>query len=126
VRESEVAALAVGIRVRRVKITAFALSAFYAGIAGGLFTTFSTFIHPDSLGFQTTITVLTMIVVGGLGSTVGAVTGAIVFGIAAEVLRSNPAYQEMIYGLILMGFMMFLPKGLSSLMGGHLWRRARG
>lgn len=125
VRESEVAALAVGIGVRRVKITAFALSAFYAGIAGGLFTIFSTYIHPDSLGFQTTITVLTMIVVGGLGSTSGAVAGAIVFGIASELLRSQPAYQEMIYGAILMGFMMFLPRGLATLaLPGR--RRAHG
>lgn len=119
VRESEVAALAVGIRVRQVKIAAFALSAFYAGIAGGLFSTFSTFVHPDSLGFQTTITVLTMIVVGGLGSIPGAIVGAVVFGIVAEMLRSTPAYQEIIYGMILMGFMMFLPRGFASLVGGR-------
>ncbi len=76
VRESEVAAAAVGIDVRRTKLLAFTLSAFLAGAAGGLFTTFSTFIHPDSLGFQTTILVLTMIVVGGVGSVTGALGGA--------------------------------------------------
>jgi branched-chain amino acid transport system permease protein len=115
VRESEVAALAVGIKVRQVKVVAFALSGLYAGIAGGLLNSFSTFVHPDSLGFQTTITVLTMIVVGGLGSIPGAIAGAFVFGIVAELLRSTPAYQQIIYGLILMGFMMFLPRGLASL-----------
>jgi branched-chain amino acid transport system permease protein len=115
VRESEVAALAVGIRVRQVKVAAFALSGLYAGIAGGLFNSFTTFVHPDSLGFQTTITVLTMIVVGGLGSIAGAIAGAFVFGIVAELLRSTPAYQQIIYGLILMGFMMYLPRGLASL-----------
>ena len=102
-----------------MKIIAFALSAFCAGIAGGLFSAFSTFVHPDSLGFQTTITVPTMIVVGGLGSIPGAIAGAVIFGIVAEMLRSSPAYQEIIYGLILMGFMMFLPRGFASLTGGR-------
>jgi branched-chain amino acid transport system permease protein len=117
VRESEIAAAAVGIDVKRVKIVAFALSAFYAGAAGGLFTTFSTFIHPDSLGFQTTILVLTMVVVGGIGSVSGAIGGAIVFGLISELLRQVPSYQEVIYGGILILFMMYLPRGVFSLIG---------
>lgn len=112
VRESEVAALAMGVNVSRAKILAFTLSAFYAGVAGGLFTLFSTFIHPESLGFQTTILVLTMIVVGGIGSVSGAIGGAIVFGLTSELLRQAPSYQEIIYGAILMLFMMYAPKGL--------------
>lgn len=111
-RGSEIAAAAMGIPVRRTKVIAFALSAAFAGIAGGMFATFSTFIHPDSLGFETTIAILTMIVVGGLGSIPGAVGGAALFGIAAELLRSLPAWREIIYGIILLGFMMFLPRGL--------------
>lgn len=114
VRESEIAAAAIGIDVRRAKLMAFTLSAFLAGAAGGLFTVFSTFIHPDSLGFQTTILVLTMIVVGGLGSVGGAIGGAIVFGLLSELLRQVPSYQEVIYGLILMLFMMYAPCGLFS------------
>ncbi|GJD50252.1 High-affinity branched-chain amino acid transport system permease protein LivH [Methylobacterium crusticola] len=117
VRESEVAAAAVGIDVRRTKLLAFTLSAFLAGAAGGLFTTFSTFIHPDSLGFQTTILVLTMIVVGGIGSVTGAVGGAVVFGLVSELLRQVPSYQEVIYGGILMLFMMYAPRGVFALVG---------
>jgi len=117
VRESEFAASAVGINVRQTKLLAFTLSAFIAGSAGGLFTTFSTFIHPDSLGFQTTILVLTMIVVGGIGSVGGAVGGAIVFGLVSELLRQVPSYQEVIYGGILMLFMMYAPRGAFSLLG---------
>jgi branched-chain amino acid transport system permease protein len=117
VRESEIAAAAVGIDVKRVKVLAFTLSAFYAGAAGGLFTSFSTFIHPDSLGFQTTILVLTMVVVGGIGSVSGAVGGAIAFGLISELLRQVPSYQEIIYGGILMLFMMYLPRGVFSLFG---------
>ena len=115
VRESEIAAAAVGIDVRRTKLLAFTISAFLAGSAGGLFTVFSTFIHPDSLGFQTTILVLTMVVVGGIGSVGGAIGGAVVFGLVSELLRQVPSYQEVIYGLILMLFMMYAPKGVFSL-----------
>lgn len=126
VRESDVAAMAMGIPVRRAKITAFGLSAFYAGIAGSMFATFSTYIHPDSLGFQTTILVLTMVVVGGLGSITGAVGGAIVFGLISEFLRQTPSYQEIIYGLILIVFMMYAPRGLFAFIRNLMGRMARG
>ena len=112
VRESDVAAMAMGVDVKRMKQTAFALSAAFAGIAGGMYTLFTSFIHPESLGFQTTILVLTMVVVGGIGSVRGAVAGALAFGLISELLRQALSVQEIIYGAILMGFMMFKPKGL--------------
>lgn len=112
VRESDVAAMAMGINVKAMKQSAFALSAAFAGIAGGMYTLFTSFIHPESLGFQTTILVLTMVVVGGIGSVRGAVAGAIAFGLISELLRQLMSVQEIIYGVILMGFMMFKPKGL--------------
>ncbi|CEJ11740.1 Ribose transport system permease protein RbsC [bacterium YEK0313] len=117
VRESEIAAGSVGINVVRMKLTAFTLSAFIAGLAGGLYTTFSTFIHPDSLGFQTTIVILTTVVVGGMGSLVGAIGGAVVFGLMSELLRQVPSYQEMIYGAILILFMMYAPRGMFAFIG---------
>jgi len=122
VRESDVAAMAMGVNTRGVKIFAFVLSAAFAGVAGGMYTLFASFIHPESLGFQTTVLVLTMVVVGGLGSVRGAVAGAIIFGLVSELLRQAPSYQEIIYGGILMLFMMFLPKGLASMFTG----RAKG
>jgi branched-chain amino acid transport system permease protein len=112
VRESDVAAMAMGINVRAMKQSAFAISAAFAGIAGGMYTLFTSFIHPESLGFQATILILTMVVVGGIGSVRGAVAGAIVFGVISELLRQALSVQEIIYGVILMGFMMFKPKGL--------------
>lgn len=112
VRESDVAALAMGIDARAMKQSAFAISAGFAGIAGGMYTLFISFIHPESLGFQATILVLTMVVVGGIGSVRGAVAGAITFGIISELLRQALSIQEVIYGAILMGFMMFKPRGL--------------
>ncbi|WP_431275280.1 branched-chain amino acid ABC transporter permease [Variovorax ureilyticus] len=112
VRESDVAAMAMGVDVKAMKQSAFAVSAAFAGIAGGMYTLFVSFIHPESLGFQTTILVLTMVVVGGIGSVRGAVAGAIVFGLISELLRQALSIQEIIYGVILMGFMMFKPRGL--------------
>src|SRR5690606_38438971 len=114
VRESDVAAQAMGVNVNRVKRIAFMISAAYAGLAGGLFTTFSSFIHPDSLGFQATVLILIMIVVGGIGSVRGAIAGAVIFGLISELLRQVLSFQEIIYGAILIVFMMFLPKGLFS------------
>jgi branched-chain amino acid transport system permease protein len=112
VRESDVAAMAMGINTRSMKLAAFAISAAFAGIAGGMYTLFISFIHPESLGFQTTILILTMVVVGGIGSVRGAVAGAIFFGLVSELLRQALSIQEIIYGAILMGFMMFKPRGL--------------
>jgi branched-chain amino acid transport system permease protein len=112
VRESDVAAMAMGINVKAMKQSAFAISAAFAGIAGGMYTLFTSFIHPESLGFQTTILVLTMVVIGGIGSVRGAVAGAIAFGLISELLRQALSIQEIIYGAILMGFMMFKPRGL--------------
>lgn len=116
-RESEVAAQAMGVHVRAAKVSAFALSALFAGVAGGMYTLFTSFIHPESLGFQATILVLIMVVVGGLGSVRGAVAGAIVFGLISELLRQAPSFQEIIYGAILMLFMMFAPRGVAALLG---------
>lgn len=114
VRESDVAAMAMGINVKAMKQSAFAISAAFAGIAGGMYSLFTSFIHPESLGFQTTILVLIMVVVGGMGSVRGAVAGAIAFGLISELLRQVMSVQEVIYGVILMVFMMYKPKGLFS------------
>lgn len=112
VRESDVAAQAMGVNVNVIKRVAFMFSAAYAGLAGAMFAMFSSFIHPDSLGFQATVLILIMVVVGGIGSVRGAIAGAIIFGLISELLRQVLSFQEMIYGGILILFMMFFPKGL--------------
>ena len=123
-RESEPAALAVGIPVQRVKIAAFALSAAYAATAGGLLTTFQSYIHPDQLDFNLTILILTMLVVGGIGSVSGAVIGAILLGIINEVLRRTLSYQEVLYGVIIVMFMVFAPSGVVGVLRNRFprWR----
>ena len=66
-----------------------------------------------------------MVVVGGLGSIGGAIGGAIVFGLISELLRQMPSYQEIIYGLILIVFMMYAPKGLFAFIGDWMGRLKR-
>ena len=76
-------------------------------------TLFASFIHPESLGFQTTILILTH--GGGGRHRLGArrLAGALIFGLISELLRQALSFQEIIYGVILMGFMMFAPRGCS-------------
>ncbi|MEW6266257.1 MAG: branched-chain amino acid ABC transporter permease [Thermodesulfobacteriota bacterium] len=114
-RESEPAAKAAGVNVTVYKALAFAISAFYAGIAGGLYGVLLPFIHPSSLGFMTTILALSMIVVGGMGSIPGAIIGACALGVIPELMREFVFLQEMVYGLVLMLFMAVIPNGLYGL-----------
>jgi len=110
--QSEHVAMASGIGVQRVKVTAFAISAVYAGIAGGMFTLYQSFIHPDSLGFDLIVLILTMVVVGGLGTLPGVILGVLLLGLMPEVLRNLREWQELIYGLILILAILFMPRGI--------------
>jgi branched-chain amino acid transport system permease protein len=116
IRDSEHVAAASGIDVQATKVIAFTLSAVFAGIAGGTYTLFETFVNPDVLGITQLVLVLTMIVVGGTGSLVGVLIGVVVIGLLPEVLRAAPSYllvwQEFAYGLILVLAIMFMPRGL--------------
>jgi branched-chain amino acid transport system permease protein len=112
IKDSEAAAKACGINVYRYKIVAFGLSGFYAGVAGGLYGVLAGFIHPESLGFLQTILYLSMVVIGGLGTIPGPVIGACLLGIVPELLREFSFLQEMLYGVILMIFIVFMPLGI--------------
>jgi branched-chain amino acid transport system permease protein len=116
VRDSEHVAAASGIDVKRTKVLAFAISALYAGVAGGTYTLFQSFVHPDGLGVWTLVLVLTMIVVGGSGAIGGAILGVVLLGVLPELLRAAPrgllVWQEFAYGLILILAIMFMPRGI--------------
>jgi branched-chain amino acid transport system permease protein len=112
IRESETAAKAMGIDVNRYKAFSFAISAFYAGIAGGLTGVLVPFIHPSTLGMMHTILILTMLVVGGMGTIGGSIVGACTLGIIPELLREFVFLQEIIYGAALMLFLIFMPEGI--------------
>lgn len=123
VRDSEVAAQTMGIPLARVKTQAFALSASYAGVAGGLFAPFLSFIGPDNFTMMESINLIVMIIVGGLASIQGPIFGAVFITLLSELIRMSknilPAFlsqqvgfQGAVYGLVIMLFVLFEPMGL--------------
>lgn len=113
IREDELAAETLGIKLRSYKVRVFALSAAYSGLAGVLFVHFIHLASPESFGFATSIMVLTMNMVGGLGSIVGSYLGAATLTIISESLRAVPAYRMVLYGLLLAIVMLFFPHGIA-------------
>lgn len=114
VRTSPHASQALGVSVDRAKLVAFALSAGYAGLAGGLLAIVVGFIDPNEFGVSAALKQITFIVVGGLGSVMGSVVGATVLSALPELLRPVKEYSDVIYALILLGFLIFVPRGLAA------------
>jgi len=112
VRDDEVAAQSVGISLAQYKTISFSLSAFYAGIGGGLYAATTKFICPTDFSLMTSIEVLAMIVIGGLGTLNGAICGAIFLILLPEILRGIAEYKELAYGFLLLIFLIFMPHGI--------------
>ena len=109
---SEVAAQALGIDTASVKAKIFVLSAVITSMAGSLFVHQQAFISPDSCSFAFSVELVTMVVLGGLGSTFGALFGALILTFLPEFLVHFEELEVLLYGAILMGIMIFLPKGV--------------
>jgi len=125
IREDETATLAVGKDVNKYKIIVFVIGAFFAGIAGSLYAHYITFIDPSSFTVMESITILLMVVFGGMGSLSGSFIGAAVLVILPELLRfvgmpSSIAapLRQMIYGLLLIVLMLKRPQGI---LGKYKW-----
>ena len=119
IREDEIATLAMGKDVDRHKILVFVIGAFFAGIAGSLYAHYITFIDPSSFTVMESITILLMVVFGGMGSLPGSFVGASILVIFPEALRflgmpSSVAapLRQMIYGLLLISLMLKRPQGV--------------
>lgn len=111
-REDEIAAEAMGVDTTRMKILAFALGAGWAGIAGVFFAGKFAFISPESFTFLETVFVLSMVVLGGMGSVPGVILGALILVILPEVLRDFASYRMLIFGAAMVFMMLFRPQGL--------------
>ncbi|MCW8824940.1 MAG: branched-chain amino acid ABC transporter permease [Gammaproteobacteria bacterium] len=109
---SEVAAEMMGINTTSVKTNVFVLSALIASFVGSLFAHQQAFISPDSFSFFFSIELVTMVVLGGLASTYGAIFGALVLTFLPELLVVFEDYEVMVFGGILMLMMIFMPQGL--------------
>ena len=127
IRDSEHVAAASGIDVRGTKAWAFAISAVYAGVAGGMYTLFQSFVNPEVFGFQQIVLLLSMIVVGGLGTIPGVLIGVALLGLLPEVMRTTMRslliWQELVYGLILILAVMFMPRGIWGFLRARRGRR---
>ncbi len=111
-REDDQCADAMGVDTVRLKIEVFTLSAFFAGLAGGLWAYTTGYVSPQDFNFSNSILILAMVVVGGLGSLPGAIVGAVLLILLPEVLRGFGDLRNVIVGLVMFGSILFLPKGL--------------
>ena len=128
IREDEIAAKAMGINTRNVKLAAFAIGASFGGVSGAMFASLQGFVSPESFTLNESIVVLAMVVLGGMGHIPGVILGAVVLYALPEVLRhtAGPAQQAifgqemvspevlrlLIYGLAMVLIMLYRPKGL--------------
>ena len=127
-REDDIAAKAMGINVRNVKLLAFSLGATFGGVAGAMFAAFQGFISPESFSFMESIVILTMVVLGGMGHIPGVILGAVLLSLLPEFLRftveplqqmlfgtlliDTAILRQLILGLCMVLIMLFRPRGL--------------
>lgn len=119
IREDEVAAYAMGINITKYKVFAFALSAFFGGIAGTLWTVFNQSVNPSTFDFLLSVMLLCMVVLGGMGNHLAVILGAVLIEVAGELPRLlgfsslvPPQFKQILFGLILVVMMIYRPQGL--------------
>ena len=112
VREDEIAANSSGIPIFKYKMLGFVIASFIAGIGGALYVMLIGFIKPDQASFTKSIDYLIYVVLGGMGSTTGAVLAAFVLTILQEILRFLKDFRLLVYPVILVIVMLFRPQGL--------------
>jgi branched-chain amino acid transport system permease protein len=119
---SEIAAETTGIDTTRYKVLVFVVSAVFASLAGSLFAHAERFVTPVEAGFLRSIEFVTMVVLGGMASTFGAVVGAAILTVLPQVLAAAHDYKHVALGAIMIGVMIFMPRGLVPSLAA-LWRR---
>ncbi len=134
IRDRDLAAELIGINLFRYKLTSFAISSFYAGVAGSLWVSFMNIVTPEHFPLSLSIEYLAMVIVGGLGSVLGSIYGAIFMVLVPEILKFGtdaikniPAFQhifaplrEVVFGALIVFFLIFEPRGLA-----EIWRRVK-
>jgi branched-chain amino acid transport system permease protein len=127
--DDEIASEAVGLNTTRYKIVAFVVSAFFAGMAGGLYGHFKLTITPTGFDFTKSIEIVVMVILGGMGNTPGVILAAILLTILPEVLRSVEQYRMVMYSVLLIVLMLVRPKGLFNFdyaaIASRLWRKLK-
>jgi len=111
-REDEIACQSMGIDITKAKLTAFSMGAVWAGFMGVVFAAKTTFINPASFTTWESITILCVVVIGGMGSIPGVIVGALIFILTPEYLRAFSQYRMLIFGIALVMMMIFRPGGI--------------
>jgi len=122
VHDDEIAAESNGVNTTRTKVTAFVTGAFFAGIAGGLWAHHKQFLSPTGFDWIKSIEIVVMVILGGMGRTVGVIAAAIILTVLPEFLRDFSEYRMIIYALLIILLMLLRPAGLFSL---NLKRRSQ-
>jgi len=117
IREDELAAQASGIPTFRMKVLSFVIATFFAGLAGAVFAHHARFVSADSFRLDETFVIMTMLIVGGMGSFLGPIIGAVALVILPEASRFLAEYRGVVYGLILIGVILFRPEGVAGVPG---------
>ncbi|MGK4922916.1 branched-chain amino acid ABC transporter permease [Bordetella hinzii] len=125
VRDDELASAMTGLPVTRVKVAAFTLGAAYAAVAGCLFAFHIRFVSPEDFNFSHSIIYLAMLVVGGEGSIIGAILGAVGVTLLPELLRGVGNAYLLIFGVLVLLILVVLPRGLISLLDRSTYERRR-
>ncbi len=137
IRENEIAAESSGVNTTFYKVLAFTVSAFFAGVAGALYAGYTGILTPGNFTFMTSVNILVMVVLGGLGSMAGSVIAATILTALPLALQSFNKYRMVIYALLLIAVMIFKPSGLlgrydfsltrilEKLINGQLFARAK-
>lgn len=120
VRNNESAAASLGIPVRRAKVVAFAWSGLVIGLAGALFAALNGRVSPDSFGMAQVLLHFAIVMIGGPGSLLGSILGAVLLTGAPELLRNFPGLEEIVFSLLLIGVLFFMPKGLGGLVARYV------
>jgi len=136
IRERDLTAQVLGVEIVRYKLAAFALGSFYAGVAGALLAYFNQIVNPEQFGLLLSVFFLSAVIVGGMGSVLGAILGALFMTFVPELLREIGLtvgdtfgfdiasilvpLREMVFGLLMVAFLILEPRGLA-----QLWKRAR-
>lgn len=117
IREDELAAQASGLPTFKLKVLAFVIATFFAGLAGAFFAHHARFVSADSFRLDETFVILTMLIVGGLGSFLGPIIGAVALVVLPEISRFLAEYRGVVYGLVLIAVILFRPEGVAGVPG---------
>lgn len=126
IKDDEDVAEAMGVNTRKYKILSYSIGAFFAGLAGGVVTLLYAYAFPDYFVITRTVDMLVSMVLGGFGTIIGPLVGSVLYFVAKDALLIQfPFYHQVIFGIILMGLILFIPEGIVGLINRLLMKKGK-